>query len=79
MMQPRSFLVALLGLLFGVLPLLAHHSVEAEFYDDQQWTQTGVLTRVDWINPHSITWITVKDEKTGKAEEVGCQGNPPNT
>ena len=79
MAQRPSVLVAFFGLVLGAVPVLAHHSVDAEFYDDRQWTQTGVLTKVDWINPHSITWITVKDEATGKEEKVGCQGNPPTT
>ena len=79
MMHRRGVWVAFFGLLLGALPVLAHHSVEAEFFQDKTWTQTGVLTKVDWINPHSITWITVKDEATGKEERVGCQGNPPTT
>lgn len=70
--------MALLGVLLAVAPVWAHHSIQAEFDMDKQWTQTGVLTRVDWINPHTVTWINVKDEQTGKTQEVGCQGGPPN-
>jgi hypothetical protein len=76
-MKRVTLLVATLGVVLGVLPVLAHHSVEAEFYQDREWTQTGVLVKVDWINPHSITWIEVKDA-SGKVERVGCQGHPPN-
>ena len=74
----RGILVVVFGFLLGAIPVLAHHSVEAEFYQDREWTQTGVLTKVDWINPHTITWFDVKDEKTGKVDKVGCQGHPPN-
>lgn len=71
------------ALVFGVfvaaVPVLAHHSIAAEFDRDKEFTATGVLTKIDWINPHIATWITVKDEKTGALQKVGCQGNPPNT
>ena len=73
-----AVLIAFFGLLLVALPALAHHSVQAEFYQDHEWTQTGVLTRVDWINPHSQTWITVKNSKSGKEALVACQGHPPN-
>jgi hypothetical protein len=61
------------------VPVLAHHSIAAEFDRDKEFTATGVLTKIDWINPHIATWITVNDEKTGAPQKVGCQGNPPNT
>jgi hypothetical protein len=44
---------------------------------DQEWKQTGVLEKVDWINPHTVTWVMVKDARTGRTEEIGCQGGPP--
>jgi len=70
--------MGLLGVFLAAAPVWAHHSIQAEFYMDKQWTQTGVLTKLDWINPHTVTWIAVKNEQTGKTEEVGCQGGPPN-
>lgn len=63
----------------AAVPVLAHHSIAAEFERDKEFTVTGVLTQIDWVNPHIATWVTVKNEKTGATEKVGCQGNPPNT
>ena len=60
-------------------PLFAHHSVTAEFDPKEEWTATGVLKKVDWINPHTATWVEVKDEGTGATETWGCEGNPPAT
>jgi hypothetical protein len=75
----HGVLVALFGLFVAAVPALAHHSVTAEFNPDKEWVVTGVLSKVDWINPHTATWVDVKDEKTGKADTWGCEGNPPST
>ena len=75
----HAVLIALSGVLLAALPVLAHHSFTAEFNPDQEWSATGVLTKVDWVNPHTATWFEVKDEKTGQVETWGCQGNPPGT
>ena len=62
----KKIMVALLGfvcLSLGALPLLAHHSFEAEFDGDKLMTFTGVLTRLEWENPHGWFYLDVKDSK----------------
>ena len=79
MKHNRAISVAVFVLFVAVMPLLAHHSIQAEFDSEKTFTMTGTLKKVDWINPHSVTWIAVMDEETGKVVDGGCQGNPPNT
>ena len=67
---------ALVGLLFAILPAFAHHSITAEFAPGKEFTVTGVLTRVEWTNPHIYWFVDVKDEK-GNVETYAFQGGPP--
>jgi DNA/RNA endonuclease YhcR with UshA esterase domain len=54
--------IAVLGLLVSGVPVLAHHSVQAEFDLKKPLTVTGVVTKVEWINPHSYLYLDVKDD-----------------
>ena len=48
-----------LGLSKG--PLLAHHSFGAEYDADKPITLTGVVTKVEWTNPHTHFYLDVMD------------------
>jgi uncharacterized protein DUF6152 len=54
-------LIAVIGLLISGTPVLAHHSVQAQFDLNKPLTITGVVTKVEWINPHSYLYLDVKD------------------
>jgi hypothetical protein len=45
------------------LPLLAHHAFEAEYDFNKQATVSGVVTKVEWMNPHAHFYVDVKDNK----------------
>src|SRR5256712_14000765 len=55
-------LLALVGLLMAGMAVWAHHSVQAEFDLNKPITLTGVVTKVEWINPHSYLYLDVKDD-----------------
>ena len=58
-------------------PALAHHSASAEFDATKQIKITGVVTKVDWVNPHTIFYMDVTDE-SGKVANWGWELPSPN-
>ena len=62
--------------LIGVMPMLAHHSFEAEYDGSHTATLTGVVTKVDWVNPHAYIFINMKDE-SGAVKELRFELGPP--
>jgi hypothetical protein len=53
-------LSGLLGLLVLPLAALAHHSLSGQFDLSRSLEITGVVSRVDWINPHTYFHVDVK-------------------
>ena len=65
------------SLVLLALPMLAHHSFSAEFDGSKAVTLEGVVTRVDWANPHVYFFIDVKDG-SGGVTNWGCETSGPN-
>ena len=55
----------------------AHHSFRAQYDADQPVTLTGVVTKIEWMNPHVYFYIDVTDEETGTVENWGFEMGPP--
>jgi Family of unknown function (DUF6152) len=53
--------VLIVGLLLAMAPARAHHSVPGQFDTSKPITLKGVITKVDWINPHIYVHLDVKD------------------
>jgi len=66
-----------LGLFAGAVPVFAHHSFAAEFDGKKQISLTGVVTKVDWVNPHAYIYIDVKGEG-GAVVNWGIETGAPN-
>ena len=56
--------------------LLAHHSFGAEYDSTKPVTITGVITKIEWTNPHSYFFLDVKDAK-GNVANWKLEGYPP--
>jgi len=66
-----------LGLMLMMAPVFAHHSFSAEYDSKKPVKLKGVVTKVDWMNPHVYFYIDVEDEKGGVANWAFEMG-PPN-
>jgi hypothetical protein len=64
------------SLFLGTALLLIHHSFGVEYDVTRPVTLTGVITKIEWTNPHSFVYIDVKDEK-GNIENWKFEGYPP--
>jgi|SRR5439155_6202828 len=56
----------------------AHHSFGAEYDANAPITLKGVITKVEWTNPHTHIYLDVKDEKGGGVTNWKLEGYPPN-
>jgi hypothetical protein len=71
-----AFGLVLAGVLAGVKTAEGHHSFAAEFDSKKQVTLKGIVTKVDWSNPHVWIYLNVKDD-AGKTTNWGAEMGPP--
>jgi hypothetical protein len=78
-MKSKSRILAVLtGLALSALPVWAHHSFAAEFDAKRPLKLEGVVTRMEWINPHAWIHMDVK-EPDGKVTPWMIEAGTPNT
>src|SRR5688572_8862605 len=56
----------------------AHHSLDAEFNRSQHLRVTGLVTKIEWMNPHAWLFVDVKNTDTGKVSKWALQLPSPN-
>jgi hypothetical protein len=76
----RKLLSLLLGVgvLVSAAPVVAHHSVSAEFDTTKTITFTGKVKEVNWGNPHIYTLVETTDPDSGKPVVFRVEGGAPN-
>ena len=72
-----ALLAAGAGLLLSSIPAAAHHSFAAEYDDKKPVTLKGVVSKVEWTNPHARFYVDVKDEN-GKVTTWNLELASPN-
>src|SRR5215831_3864325 len=71
-------LIAIAGLLLSGVPAMAHHAFATEFDALKPVTMKGIVTKIDWANPHVWFYINVKTEN-GVIENWGFEMGGPNS
>jgi Family of unknown function (DUF6152) len=55
----------------------AHHSFAAQYDSSKPVNLTGVVTSVEWTNPHVYIYVDTTDAKTKKVTNWGFEMGPP--
>jgi hypothetical protein len=69
--------LAVFGLGLAGTPMLAHHSVEKQYDLNQMVTIQGVVTQIEWVNPHSRLLVDA-DNADGTVSSWEMELHAPN-
>lgn len=73
--MPRNAALCILLASLAAVPALAHHAVS--LYDMKNpITVRGVVSRLEWTNPHAYVYLTVKNDR-GQEEEWAVELDSP--
>ncbi len=78
MQRVVACLILITGLLISAVPAPAHHAFATEFDAQKPVTMKGIVTKIDWANPHVWFYINVKKEN-GTIENWGFEMGGPNS
>jgi uncharacterized protein DUF6152 len=68
---------AIVGVLMGTGSVIAHHSFAAEFDATKPLTLKGIVTKIEWQNPHTYFYMDVTLAE-GKVVNWGMEMGSPN-
>src|SRR2546422_6974632 len=71
-----GFLLAGLGLGVFAWPAFAHQALAGQYDKDTPIQLTGVVTKIEWMNPHARFYIDIKDE-SGNVTNWNIELGPP--
>src|SRR5881628_3495923 len=60
---PIAFWLAVAFQLAAAIPLLAHHSFSAQFDATKHVSFKGIVTNLEWMNPHVWFYVDAPNEK----------------
>ena len=76
-MKAAAFGILVAGVLLTAATASAHHSFAAEYDSAKKVTIKGIVTKIDWMNPHVYFYIDVQDE-SGNINNWALEMGPPN-
>ena len=62
-MRYRQVLTLTVALMIVSAPAVAHHGFSSVFDQNKVRTLQGVVTKVDWMNPHPYIYLNMKDAR----------------
>jgi len=77
MKKTHAGFVATFVLTLATVTAMAHHSFSAEFDADKPFIKKGVVTKIEWMNPHTYFYIDVTGDD-GKVVNWGMEMGSPN-
>ena len=77
MRMQLTVLVVAIGLLRLTAPAAAHHGFDTEYDNNKTITATGVVSKIEWTNPHMHVYVDVTDA-AGKVTTYNLELTSPN-
>ena len=69
--------LVLVALLLGSQATFAHHAFTAQYDAEARTELTGVVVKVEWLNPHAYFYLDVENPETGEVTTWACELGSP--